>query len=125
MIRQTKELVLEPQAPSEAGATIGLGVTAALNTTIAGLGTTTAFVGYLKGIITGITTDADGGDSSVDVKIVSRVETVGSGATETRVDYAESNRGKAFAVSDNLFFVNSSGVNSDWSWILFSISKQC
>ena len=99
-------------SPADAGATIGFGVTAALNTTIAGLGTTTAFVGYLKGIITGITTDADGGSSSIDVKIVSRVETVGGGATETRVTYAESNRGKAFAASDNLFFVNSSGINS-------------
>ena len=60
------------------------------------------------------TTDADGGSSTVNVKIVSRVETVGGGATETRVTYAESNRGKAFASfsGDNLFFVNSSGINS-------------
>ena len=35
-------------SPADAGATIGFGVTAALNTAIAGLGTTTAFVGYLK-----------------------------------------------------------------------------
>jgi hypothetical protein len=101
-------------APSQAGIEIGLGVTCSLSgVTIAGLGTTTAFTGYLKGIVTGINTDAAGGDSSVDVKIVSRVETVGSGATETRIDYAESNRGKAFAVSDTLHFVATTGVNTD------------
>ena len=100
-------------APSQAGIVIGLGVTCSLDTSIAGLGTTSAFVGYLKGIVTGINTDAGGGESSVDVKIVSRVQTVGSGATETRVTYAESNRGKAFAVSDNLHFVTTAGVKTD------------
>jgi len=99
-------------APSQAGATIGFGVTAPISTTIAGLGTTSAFVGYLKGIITGISTDASGGASTLDVKVVSRVETVGGGATETRVTYAESNAGAAFAASQELHFVNSSGINS-------------
>ena len=100
-------------APSQSGLEIGFGVTTGINATIAGLGTTTAFVGYLKGIITGITTDADGGASSFDVKIVSRVETVGGGATETRVTYSEANRGASFAASDELYFVNSAGVNSE------------
>tara|TARA_Y100000816_G_scaffold224871_1_gene169782 strand:+ start:6888 stop:9131 length:2244 start_codon:yes stop_codon:yes gene_type:complete len=99
-------------APSQAGATIGFGVTAPISTTIAGLGTTTAFTGYLKGIITGISTDADGGASTLDVKIVSRVETVGGGATETRITYSESNAGASFVASQALHFVNASGVNS-------------
>jgi hypothetical protein len=100
-------------APSQAGIVIGLGVTCSIDTAIPGLGSTSSFVGYLKGIVTGINTDAAGGDSSVEVKVVSRVETVGSGATETRVTYAESNRGTAFAVSDNLHFVTTAGVKTD------------
>ena len=99
-------------APDQSGATIGFGVTAPISTTIAGLGTTTAFTGYLKGIITGINTDASGGASTLDVKIVSRVETVGGGATETRITYAESNAGAAFAAGTALHYVNSSGINS-------------
>ena len=99
-------------APSQSGATIGFGVTAPINTTLAGLGTTTAFVGYLKGIITGITTDASGGASTLDVKVVSRVETVGGGATETRITYAESNAGASFVAGTALHYVNSSGINS-------------
>jgi hypothetical protein len=100
-------------APSQAGIAIGLGVTCSIDTAIPGLGSTSAFVGYLKGIVTGINTDAAGGDSSVEVKIVSRVETVGSGATETRVTYAESNRGTSFAVSDSLHFVTTAGIKTD------------
>ena len=100
-------------APSQAGIAIGLGVTCSIDTAVPGLGSTSAFVGYLKGIVTGINTDSAGGDSSIEVKIVSRVETVGSGATETRVTYAESNRGKAFAVSDSLHFVTTAGVKTD------------
>jgi hypothetical protein len=99
-------------APDFSGATIGFGVTSPISTTIAGLGTTTAFVGYLKGIITGINTDASGGASTLDVKVVSRVETVGGGATETRITYAESNAGAAFVAGEALHFVNSSGINS-------------
>jgi hypothetical protein len=100
-------------APSQAGIAIGLGVTCSIDTAVPGLGSTSSFVGYLKGIVTGINTDSAGGDSSIEVKIVSRVETVGSGATETRVTYAESNRGKAFAVSDSLHFVTTTGVKTD------------
>ena len=73
-------------APSQSGATIGFGVTAPISTTIAGLGTTTAFVGYLKGIITGINTDANGGASTLDIKVLSRVETVGWNVTELVVE---------------------------------------
>ena len=59
-----------------AGATIGFGVTASLtNQVIAGSGSTSSFTGYLKGIITGITTDVTGGTSKIDIKVVSRVET--------------------------------------------------
>ena len=48
---------------ADAGATIGFGVTASLdNAVIPGSGTTSGFTGFLKGIITGVTTDRTGGD---------------------------------------------------------------
>ena len=84
------------------GVTVGYGITSVLSTVLPGTGTTTSFVGYLKGIITGVTTDAVGGNSTVDVKIVSRVETVGGGSTETKVDYTEGGI-YAFSTSDSLF----------------------
>jgi hypothetical protein len=62
-------LALTTTNPSALGATIGFGVTAVLsNLTIAGSGSTTSFTGVLKGIITGVSTDATNGSSSIDVK---------------------------------------------------------
>ena len=95
------------------GVTIGFGVTASLdNQVIPGAGTTSGFTGFLKGIVVGLTTDATGGSSKVDIKVVSRVETVGSGSTETRIDYQEGFGGASFGTSVALNFVNNSGVNS-------------
>ena len=88
--------------PSNAGATIGFGVTTTLNTAIAGSGTTSLFNGYLKGIITGVTTDATNGNSTIDVRIVSRVS---SGNTETLIDYAETSPTASFSTSSSLSFV--------------------
>ena len=99
---------------SQAGATIGFGVTAALtNAVIPGAGSTSGFTGYLKGIIVGLNTDAAGGNSTVDIKVVSRVETVGGGSTETAVTYQEGSSTRAFGTSVALHFVNNSGVNSE------------
>ena len=98
--------------PAVAGATIGYGVTASLSSVvIPGTGTTSEFTGYLKGIITGITTGAST-NGSVDIKIVSRVETSGAGSTETAIDYAEGTTSNAFAASQTLNFVTNVGVNS-------------
>jgi hypothetical protein len=98
---------------ADAGATIGFGVTAALNNAVVpGAGSTTGFTGFLKGIITGVTTDSTGGNSTIDVKIVSRVETVGGGSTETAVTYQEGSTTRSFGTSLALDFVNSSGINS-------------
>jgi len=95
-----------------AGAIIGAGVTASLSgVVIAGTGTTSTFNGYLKAIITGVSTSTTGA-STIDIKIVSRVETVGSGATETKINYAEGTTFAAFDTSDSLFFLNSVGVNT-------------
>jgi hypothetical protein len=69
-------------------ATVGMGVTTTLtNVTSAGVGTTSVFNGYLKGIITGI------GASTVEVKINSVVSTAG---VETPVDYAQKSQLQSF-----------------------------
>jgi phage tail sheath protein FI len=93
---------------SATGAQIGYGVTAALNTTLAGAGTTSTIGGYLKGIITGVTTDS-AGSSSIVVKVVSRVSTAG---TESPIDYSEYSPASSFDTSDTLYFVNNSGINT-------------
>ena len=99
--------------PAAQGAVVGGGVTAALSgAVIAGLGTTSAFNGYLKGIITGINTDASAGNSTIDVKLVSRVETVGGGATETRISYTEGTTFGSIKTTSSLRYVNSAGVNT-------------
>ena len=89
------------------GATVGYGVTLALsNVVIPGAGTTAGFSGYLKGIITGVSTDATNSASTIDVKVVSRVSSAG---TETKIDYAEGTSFAAFSAADTIQFINSSG----------------
>ena len=101
---------------NNAGARIGFGVTTVLSgQVVAGLGTTSAFSGYMKGIITGVKTDATGGQSTIEVKLVSQVETVGVGTTETKIEYAEGNAARSFSTSDSLFFVNNAGINTGLS----------
>jgi len=93
-----------------AGAKIGFGVTTALSSAvIPGAGTTSEFNGYLKGIITGVSTDATNGASTIDVKIVSRVSSAG---TETKISYSKSDPVSSIELSDTLFFVNNSGINT-------------
>lgn len=83
---------------------VGYGVTTPLtNVTYAGSGTTSVFNGYLKGIVTGINTVAD----TVDVKIVSIVDTVGE---ETLVNYSQKSDLTSIRPSDTVRFYNSSGV---------------
>lgn len=93
-----------------AGAVVGNGVTAVLsNVTLPGAGSTATFSGYLKGIITGVSTDSTSGNSTISVKVVSRVSSAG---TETKIDYAQSTQYASFDTSDSLYFVNSSGINT-------------
>ena len=69
-------------------ATVGMGVTTTLsNVPSAGIGSTSVFNGYLKGIITGI------GASIVEVKINSIVSTTG---VQTPIDYAQKSQLKSF-----------------------------
>ena len=96
--------------PGALGAIIGYGVTSPLSSVvIAGAGTTTEFDGYLKGIITGVTTDATNGNSSIEVKITSRVSTAG---TNYEINYAEANASQSLEVSDSLSFVTNAGINT-------------
>ena len=98
---------------SNLGAQVGYGITTAItNTAIAGVGTTTSFTGYLKGIITGVSTDTTNGSSTIDVKIISRVS---SARTEISETYSEGNSIASFEQTDILFFVNNSGINTGLS----------
>ena len=90
-------------------AEVGYGVTKALNQALPGIGTTAAFTGYLKGIVTGITTDATNSVSSVNVKITSRVSSAG---TETNISYAEGATEAAFQKSDTIYFKTNAGVST-------------
>jgi phage tail sheath protein FI len=86
---------------SSLGATIGFGVTAPLNSvTIPGSGT---FTGHLKGIITGITTDVTNGNSTIDVRVVSRVS---SGTTQYNTTLITSASATA-GVGTTIVYVNS------------------
>jgi len=97
-------------SPLAAGAIVGYGVTSALsNVVIPGAGTTTTFNGYLKGIITGVSTDTVNGNSTIAVKVVSQVSSAG---TETKLNYQQSNGARSFEASDGIKFVNNVGVNT-------------
>jgi hypothetical protein len=94
--------------PFALGARIGYGVTVGINSVRAGTGSTNTFSGYIKGIVTGVTTDTADGNSTVDIKIVSTVSTEG---VETQVTYSENDRLTSLVRLDNLTFVNNSGSN--------------
>jgi hypothetical protein len=82
-------------------ASVGFGVTTALiNEPSVGVGTTSLFNGYLKGIITGI------GQSTLDVKIVSLVDSVGS---ETDITYAQRSQLKSFRPSNAVNIIDNGG----------------
>ena len=113
-----KVAIIDAKADQTLGATgvstIGYGVTQSITTTIAGVGTTSSLSGYLKGIITGISTTA----STIDVKVLSYV----SGGIETAVDYQPSGVYK-FNSGINIGFSSSGGsvgiattVNSATDW---------
>jgi len=84
-------------------AVVGQGVTAAIvNQTIPGIGITSVFDGYIKGIITGV------GTSTLDVKIVSLVA---AGSTvDIPVNYQQLNQGGSFLVGNTVTVTNSTGV---------------
>ena len=93
---------------------VGTAVTAALSGSIAGLGSTTPFTGYLEGIVTGVTSTTTG-TCTIDVKILNRVETVGGGSTATAIDYQKGNELASFDTTGTLRFTNSSGISTGYA----------
>ena len=88
VIDDKADQILTVGAAVTANASIGMGVTTTLtNVTSAGIGTTSVFNGYLKGIVTGI------GASTIEVKINSLVSTAG---VETPVTYAPKSQLQSF-----------------------------
>jgi hypothetical protein len=103
------------------GVAVGYGVSIAVsNAVISGSGSTSTFNGYIKGIITGVRTDtvSPGANSTIDVKIVSRVSSAG---TETKIDYAENIKGYCALVGDSITVVNNSG-GSESDYTLTDVS---
>jgi len=97
------------------GAVIGYGVTFNIdNSTIPGDGSTTAFNGFLKGIITGVTTASAGTDSSIDIKILARVSTgATNNGTEYEIYYAEGDANSSIVgTGENIYFVDNSGITT-------------
>ena len=81
---------------------VGMAVTTALTgVVVPGAGSTSAFTGYLKSIITGV----DLTNKTVDVKIVSRVSSTG---TETKIDYAEGTDYASFSATDTIRVIDNS-----------------
>jgi len=90
------------------GVRIGYGVTVGISSVRAtGAGSTQVFSGYVKGIITGVTTAS--GTSSIDIKILSRVTTSG---VETEIAYAENDRSSSFALGDTVNIIPASGIGT-------------
>ena len=86
------------------GISVGMGVTTALNNvTIPGLGSTSSFNGYLKGIITGVRTDGTNNNTEIDVKIVSRVSNAKEEYNTTLITSASA----AAGVGTDIIYVNS------------------
>jgi hypothetical protein len=102
VIDDKADQILTVGSAATAVAQVGYGITTTLvNVPSAGIGTTTIFNGYLKGIITGI------GVSTVDVKISSLVSSAGE---ETPITYAQRNQLRSFKTSNTVRIINGSGV---------------
>jgi hypothetical protein len=114
VIDDKADQILHVGAAVTANVSIGMGVTTALtNVPSAGVGTTSVFSGYLKGIVTGI------GASTVDVKINSLVS---SSNVETKISYASKSQLKSFKAATaggnlTVDFITSAGVATTSSTI--------
>jgi hypothetical protein len=91
VIDDKADQIITVGAAATSFAQVGYALTTTLvNVPSAGVGTTSVFNGYLKGIITGI------GASTLDVKVVSVVDNTG---TEIEVDYAQFSQLRSFKPS--------------------------
>jgi hypothetical protein len=95
---------------AESNILTGYGITAVLSSAvIPGAGTTSLFNGYIKGIVTGVTTDTVSGNSSIDVRIVSRVSSAG---TETVMDYQQNDPARSIEALDSIEIYNNAGIQT-------------
>ena len=100
----------------DAGARVGFAVTANIDgQVIPGIGTTGSLTGFLKGIITGVSTDSTNSNSTFDVKITDRISSVGGITSYFPIDYAEGNAIAAFKSTSSIQFLNNSGVTTGQS----------
>ena len=86
---------------------VGFAVTATIDQTVAGIGTTTREQGILKGIITKVNA------GSIDVKITAKSSSVGS-TVFTETSYSEGSA-NAFASNATIFITNNSGTGVSFS----------
>ena len=99
-----------------AGARVGFAVTTNIDGAIVpGIGTTGGFTGFLKGIITGVSTDSTNSNSTFDVKITDRISAIGGITSYFPIDYAEGNSITAFKSDSSVQFLNNSGVTTGHS----------
>ena len=96
------------------GANVGYGVTVDISgQVIPGAGTTEAFQGYLKGIITAVTDGETFNTSTITVKIHSRVST---GGTEPgrhfRQKYTQNSSTASFLIGQRITFIDNNGLVS-------------
>ena len=95
--------------PGASNLKVGFGVTMALSGTEPGIGTTKTIDGFLKGIITGVTTDSTNSASSIAVKVVSRVS---GQSTENAISYVQNDPLRSFVSGSTIIPVNNSGINT-------------
>jgi len=88
------------------GVQVGLGFSVGITSSLPGSGTVSTFDGYLKGIVVGFTTDSSG-ESTVDVKVTSRVSTAG---TETAIVYAKGNSTTSVLAGQTVKFITAAGI---------------
>ena len=95
--------------PAGIGATVGAAVSTSLSgVVIPGVGG--SFTGYLKGIVTGISTVTN--NSTITVKIVSRVSSAG---TETSVTYGSGNSYSSFLTTGQVLLSSPAGAGSTFT----------
>ena len=101
--------------PAGIGLTVGGRVSQQIvNTVISGVGTTSIYNGFIRGIITGIVTATDG-NSTIDVKVTSREDIDGNAVN---IDYARGVEGSSFFANDVILLENATNTAvvsvSDW-----------
>ena len=106
-----------------AGFVIGCGVTVAYSGTEVGVGTTATTNGYVKGIITGLSTDTTNGNSTIDVKIVSKVQQTGNViGTETYINYAQFDDQASITPGSIVYCVSAAGTNKGGDYKVASVN---